>query len=176
MANYTQEQLELKAHIDESNEKFVARCKAEGATAWGTTVSDPEHWAEYGIFNIAQYERYSLESYIYDAYKDAHGFRPRHIDFKSMSMDELEKMADQVSEEVAESIKQREQAENEAYESLKKHLKGLVDMGAKDFRQALEWDLDAEGCTHDGFNDYGFYCYKKGIAYSKERVISRLVA
>ena len=171
MANYTQEQLELKAHIDESNEKFVARCKAEGATAWGTTVSDPEHWAEYGIFNIAQYERYSLESYVYDAYKDAHGFRPRHIDFKSMSMDELKALADRISDEVAESIKLEEAREAEAYKSWKEHLRSLMDMGASNIKQALQWDLDAE----DVNGDLGYYCYLKGISYRKEKLVSRIV-
>ena len=56
--NFTQEQLDLQAHIKSSNEKFVEECKANGATAWGVTVDDPAHWAEYGVFNIAHIKRW----------------------------------------------------------------------------------------------------------------------
>tara|TARA_B100001939_G_scaffold333391_1_gene333309 strand:- start:4720 stop:5238 length:519 start_codon:yes stop_codon:yes gene_type:complete len=168
---YSQEQLELQAHIEADNEAFVARCKAEGATAWCTTVSDPAHWAEYGVFNIAQYERHSLVSYIWDAYKDAHGHRPRFMDFDSMSMDELKTLADRISDEVAEAIKEEEEREANAYTAWKAHLKGLMDMGAKNLKQALLWDLDAEGVG----DDYGYYCFRKGISYRKERLVKRVV-
>lgn len=169
--NFTQEQLALQAHIKADNEAFVARCKAEGATAWGVTVDDPAHWAEYGVFNIAQYERYSLVSYISDAHKDAHGFRPRHFDYDSMSMQELEKLADQISQEVVETIKREEEAELNAYQSWKEHLRSLMDMGAKNIKQALEWDLDAEEVG----GDFGYYCYLKGISYRKEKLVSRIL-
>tara|TARA_B100002019_G_scaffold286684_1_gene297536 strand:+ start:491 stop:1015 length:525 start_codon:yes stop_codon:yes gene_type:complete len=169
--NFTQEQLDLQAHIKSSNEKFVEECKANGATAWGVTVDDPAHWAEYGVFNIAQYERQSLISYISDAHKDAHGFRPRHFDYDSMSMQELEKLADQISQEVVETIKAEEEAELKAFQSWKEHLRGLMNMGAKNIKQALEWDLDAEGVG----SDFGYYCYLKGIGYRKEKLISRIV-
>lgn len=171
MSNYTQEQLELKAHIEAENEKFVARCKAEGATAWCTTVSDLQHWADYGIYNIKQYERYSLTSYIYDAYKDAHGFRPRHFDFDSMSMVELEKLADRVSQEVTEAIEQDRIREKEATTKWKEHLGSLLSMGAKSLKQALIWDMDAEEIN----GDISYYCYLKGISYTKERLIQRIV-
>ena len=49
-------------------------------------------------------------------------------------------------------------------------------MGAKNFKQALAWDIQAEECEYEGYIDYGFYCYKKGIAYNKQRVIERLAA
>ena len=169
--NFTQEQLALQAHIKADNEAFVARCKAEGATAWGVTVDDPAHWAEMGVFNIEQYERYSLVSYISDAHKDAHGFRPRHFDYDSMSMDELKALADRISDEVVESIKLEEAREAEAYKSWKEHLGSLMDMGASNIKQALQWDLDAE----DVNGDLGYYCYLKGISYHKEKLVSRIV-
>jgi len=88
MSNFTADQIALQAHIEESNSKFVADCQARGADAWSTTVSDPDHWAEYGIYTVAQYERYNLEQDVWELYKDVHGFRPRHMD--SMSDAELE--------------------------------------------------------------------------------------
>jgi hypothetical protein len=81
-----------------------------------------------------------------------------------------------VFEAVEEEAKRIEEMEAEAYKALHKHLAGLVSMGAKDFKQALAWDIQAEECEHDGFVDFGFYCYKKGIAYNKQKVIERLAA
>ena len=74
------------------------------------------------------------------------------------------------------SLEKRKNLEKESWKELKSHLANLVNMGAKDFRQALEWDMQAEDCVHEGFNDYGFYCYNKRIAYRKERVLARLAA
>ena len=171
MTNYTQQQIELKAHIEASNEKFVAECKANGATAWGVTVSDPSHWAESGIFTIEQYERSSIVGYISDTYKSAHGFRPR-MDFDSMTMVELEEFADQVSKEASEEYERQQTMESECYVIFKKHLANLVDMGAKDFKQALVWDMEAM----DVNGDVGYYCYMHNLAYGKQRVIERLAA
>jgi hypothetical protein len=56
---------------------------------------------------------------------------------------------------------------------LKSHYADLVNMGAKDFRQALAWDMEAEDCESW---DFGFYCYHKNLSYSKERVLERLAA
>ena len=49
-------------------------------------------------------------------------------------------------------------------------------MGAKNFKQALAWDVQAEECEYEGYIDYGFYCYKKGLAYGKQRVLERLAS
>ena len=170
--NFTQEQLALQAHIKADNDAFVARCKAEGATAWGVTVDDPAHWAEMGVFNIDQYERQSLISYISDAHKDAHGFRPRHFDYESMSMDELKALADRISDEVAESIKLEEEREASAYKAWKTHLRNLMDMGASNIKQALVWDMQAENADE---YDLGYYCFLKGISYRKEKMVSRIL-
>ena len=170
--NFTQEQLALQAHIKADNEAFVARCKAEGATAWGVTVDDPAHWAEMGVFNIDQYERYSLISYISDAHTDAHGFRPRHFDYESMSMDELKALADRISDEVVESIKLEEEREASAYKAWKTHLRNLMDMGASNIKQALVWDMQAENADE---YDLGYYCFLKGISYRKEKMVSRIL-
>ena len=50
-------------------------------------------------------ERYDLECFIYDMHKAAYGVKGRHYDFKSMSMDDLRKLANRVADavEVAEA-------------------------------------------------------------------------
>ena len=120
-------------------------------------------------------EKEQLLTYISDVHKDARGFRPRGI-YNDYSVPELKKVLDDLSEEAHQEALRIERMEIENWKELKKHLAGLVDMGAKNFKQALAWDIQAEDCEHDGWIDYGFYCYKKGIAYRKERVLARLAA
>ena len=120
-------------------------------------------------------EKEQLLTYISDTHKDAYGFRPRGL-YNDMSVQELKVELDRLYEAASEEADRIQNLEKESWKELKSHLANLVDMGAKDFRQALEWDMQAEDCVHEGFNDYGFYCYNKRIAYRKERVLARLAA
>ena len=121
-------------------------------------------------------EKEQLLTLISDCHKDARGFRPRGI-YNDLSVEELKSVLDDLVVEANEAYEYQQKLENENYRELHKHFSNLVNMGAKDFRQALDWDMQAEDCVHDeGFQDFGFYCYKKGIAYSKERVIKRLAS
>ena len=120
-------------------------------------------------------ERDQLLTYISDTHKDAYGFRPRGL-YNDMSVQELKVELDRLYEAASEEADRIQNLEKESWKELKSHLANLVNMGAKDFRQALEWDMQAENCVHEGFSDYGFYCYNKRIAYRKERVLARLAA
>ena len=117
-------------------------------------------------------ERDQLLTYISDTHKEAYGFRPRG-DYSGMSVQELSDWLDRLYEEAAEEAERIQNIEKESWNELKSHLANLVNMGAKDFRQALAWDMQAEDVESW---DFGFYCYHKGIAYSKQRVLERLAA
>ncbi len=116
-------------------------------------------------------EKEQLLTLISDCHKDARGFRPRGI-YHDLSVEELKSVHDDLVVEANEAYEYQQKLESENYRDLHTHFANLVNMGAKDFKQALQWDMDAEDVT----GDYGFYCYKKGIAYSKERVIQRLAS
>lgn len=70
----------------------------------GLLTEDLAHWAEIGIHTVAQYRRYDLETLVWEMYKDAMGFRPRHIDFASMSDEELEREADSLGRMISSQI------------------------------------------------------------------------
>lgn len=73
---------ELQAHIEAENAKH--------ADSFFSVVSDPAHWAGYGITTVAQYEHYmAAETYI-DMFKEANGIKPRWIDFSQMTLAEIE--------------------------------------------------------------------------------------
>jgi pantothenate kinase-related protein Tda10 len=94
-----------------------------------------------------------------------------------LSVKELNIELDRLSEEASEEATRIENLQIQNWTDLKSHYASLVNMGAKDFRQALEWDMQAEDCIYEGgYMDFGMYCYTKGVEYSKERTFERLAA
>ena len=87
--SYTNQQLELKAHIEKENEAFAAECKARGSVFWTTTVADIDFWADIGVTTVAQYEHYQARSTHWDLYKDINGIRPRFMDYDSMTVEQI---------------------------------------------------------------------------------------
>jgi hypothetical protein len=75
---FTAEQLELQAHIKAENERFMARfAPMKPGDFCLVSPDEPDFWAHYGVFNIAQYKSHSLRGDFSDTYKDVNGFRPR---------------------------------------------------------------------------------------------------
>ena len=89
--------------------------------------------------------RDDLIGYIWDAYKDVNGVRPRWIDFDAMSDAELSEYADRIEQQVVESIdadKKREQEAAVKFEALVAH---LISIGANNRETAIRWLLDEVG-------------------------------
>jgi len=55
-------------------------------------TTDMSHWNSCEIHTVEDFERYELETAIWDTYKEVHGVRPRGINFKEMSITELKEM------------------------------------------------------------------------------------
>ena len=53
-------------------------------------VSDIAYWNSIGIHTVEDFERYVLESNIWDIYKEVYGLRPRGLGLKDMSIAELQ--------------------------------------------------------------------------------------
>ena len=80
----------LAEYLRERNAKTEAWVAEDPANRWaGMYTEDLNHWAEMGITTVAELERYEMETSIWDLFKDVHGFRPRNIDFKSMTDEDL---------------------------------------------------------------------------------------
>lgn len=164
MTTFTAEQIQLQAHIEAENAKWVAECEAMGAEFYTTTVSDPAHWAEMGVFTVEQYKRDSLISYISDGHKDAYGFRPRHYDWDAMSMAELEALADDISNEVTREIEREEARKVEAVANFQGFINEMISWGAKDRSTALRWLTENE--TFYNIQDVEHWVYNQGILFT----------
>lgn len=100
----------LSEHLAALNAEKIA-WMAEAPGRWtGLWVEDLSHWAEIGVHTVEDFKRYDLIQMIWEMYKDVTGIRPRHMDFDSMSYEDLVKEADYLSSQMDRAI-----AEDEAW-------------------------------------------------------------
>lgn len=102
----------LAQYLRSLNAKTEAWIAEDPTNRWaGLIVEDLSHWAEMGIHTVAQFKRYDLETLVWDMYKDAMGFRPRHIDFSSMTDEELQSEADSLGRMISRQIEEEKEWE-----------------------------------------------------------------
>jgi len=108
-------------------------------------------------------EKEQLECIFWDMYKDAHGFRPRHMmeAIRSATVEELRKDMDQLQVIIADNERQREQEQARAVEAFEIRVQSLINIGAQDRAMALRWIHEAE----DTSGDDEYLCYTLGLPY-----------
>jgi len=97
----------------------------------------------------------------WDMYKDAHGFRPRHVDTSAWTLEQFEaefKELEQVIEREHILRKEREEAASHEFEM---RMLDLLRSGAKDRQMALRWVHEAEETNGDD----EYLCYTVGLPY-----------
>lgn len=107
---------------------------------------------------VERSEREELLSYINDAFKDAHGFRPRGAlweHFTSLSVEELNEEADKLSTEIARQIKEEADIMAQNVITFEQKIADLIATGAGDRANALRWLFDAEGLLKEDLQWYG---------------------
>lgn len=116
-------------------------------------------------------QKAELLTFISDLHKDVRGFRPRGV-YDHLSLNELKKVHGALCNEYEEHYRQSCIRRVENWILLKKCFAKLVEIGAKDFRQALQMDMEAEGAN----GDFDYYCFLKKISYFKADALERLAA
>jgi hypothetical protein len=94
----TTSQQELLNYINAENAKKIEWQNAEEGRVAFLIMDDIKRWAKYGIDSVEKFEREMLIESIYNAYKDKRGVKPRWINFREMSMEELIQMEKEVFE------------------------------------------------------------------------------
>ena len=102
-----------------------------------------------------------LECTIWDAYKDAYGFRPRHLNLQAMSEAELEALLLDLGEECARADALRVDLEAEAADRVERTILNLMESGARDRAMAVRWLHEA----NDTAGDAEYLCFCLGVAY-----------
>jgi len=95
----------LAAHLAALNAKTLAWIAEDPDNRWaGLYVEDLAHWAEIGVLTVRDFQRYELQSLVWEMYKDVTGIRPRHMDFDSMTLEDLQCEVDYLDREMQASI------------------------------------------------------------------------
>jgi hypothetical protein len=103
-----------------------------------------------------------------DFYKEAYGFRPRHVDTSFWSLADFEHEFDQLAKICNENAAREAEQEAEAVSKFEQHVINTICMGARDRETALRWIMDAS--TADG--DWDYFCYLNGLPYGYFRQAS----
>jgi hypothetical protein len=97
----------------------------------------------------------------WDMYKDAHNFRPRHIDTSGWTMEQFEAEFKVLQEVINREHTLRLEREEAASHEFEMRVADLLRSGAKDRVMALRWIHEAEGSNGDD----EYLCYLVGLPY-----------
>jgi hypothetical protein len=119
-----------------------------------TEMSELKSWDE-------MTEKEQLECSLWDAYKDAHGVRPRFMNMEAMSLDELKEELERCCDAIMRNEKQRMIDEEAASHDFEMRMQNLLMSGAKTREMALRWVHEAEGSNGDD----EYLCFLVGLPY-----------
>lgn len=88
----------------------------------------------------------------WDMYKDAHNFRPRHIDTSAWTLADFEREFAELGRVINANYASEQKAQAAAVEAFERRVAELISMGARDMEMALRWIHEAEDTQGD--NDY----------------------
>ena len=97
----------------------------------------------------------------WDMYKDAHNFRPRHIDTSTWTLADFEREFAELGQIMTANDAAEKIAQAQATEAFERRVAELFSTGARDLEMAMRWIHEAEG-TH-GDND--FLAWTLGLPY-----------
>ena len=97
----------------------------------------------------------------WDMYKDAHGFRPRHVDTSGWTMEQFEAEFKELEQVIEREHILRLEREETASHEFEMRMLDLLRSGAKDRAMALRWVHEAEGSNGDD----EYLCFLLGLPY-----------
>lgn len=99
----------LAEHLAALNAEKLAWIAEDPSNRWtGLYVEELDFWTEMGVETVAQFQRHEMESMVWEMYKDVTGIRPRHLDFKSMSDEELNDLVDWLDSQMERAVADEE--------------------------------------------------------------------
>jgi hypothetical protein len=117
---------------------------------------------------ITAQERQDILQTISDFHKDAYGFRPRGIDYHSMSDVELEACCDEYSKALQERNQEEASQLAISFEEYNKEIKTLIDNGsATDRVSAIK--VMTEGMKFYHEQDVEYFLWNKGVLFHETR-------
>jgi hypothetical protein len=108
-------------------------------------------------------ERQELISFIWDAYKDVNGIRPRWLDFSTYSDEDLQSWYKSMLIDLREHFETEKVMELEAVKKFEADVTHIISCGAVSRKNAIEWIMEAEDVV-----DSEALCFAYGLPYNYE--------
>ena len=96
-----------------------------------------------------------------DFYKEANGFRPRHIDTSSWTLEDFDREFEVLARVCKDNTARRVAEEAAAVTKLEARIAELITIGAKDRTMAIRWIAEAE----EAGSDMEYLCFLVGVPY-----------
>ena len=157
MTKYTKDQIELRNHIEKMNSDTQFK-----------TTTDLSHWADYGIFNVTDYEKYMITCDIKEL-SGTCGSKVR-LDFNEYSLEKLLEMREGWVGLAIEAERQRELAKKQNATEFVKRIKETCKLGARNYRTAIRWILEADELEHDFQHEGGYLVWEYNLAYRHKKL------
>jgi hypothetical protein len=88
----------------------------------------------------------------WDMYKDAHNFRPRHVDTSTWTLADFEREFTELGQVLEANHVAEKIAQDAAVEVFERRMAEMISLGARDLDMAMRWIHEAEETNGD--NDY----------------------
>ena len=164
MTKFTKNQLELQSYIKAENQKWTNWVNEDPDNRISCMiVTDLKHWADYGITTIIDYKKYLLAEDIKSA-SGSYGSKIR-LDFSNYTLKELEEMADYECNQANIAFEREREIKKENASNLYKRIKETCKMGARNYKTAIRWILEADGIENDPCYEGTQICYNLDIDY-----------
>lgn len=108
-----------------------------------------------------------LEEIYWDAFKDAYGIRPRHINVAAMTEEQLTEELSGLEVVIKENIAREEKIRAEAIVKFEEMVLKIIDAGSKTREAALRWIAESE--NYNGDWDYVCYSFNLPYGYFKQQ-------
>ena len=97
----------------------------------------------------------------WDMYKDAHNFRPRHIDTSTWTLADFEREFTQLGQIMEANHAAEQIAQAQAVEAFERRVAEMLTLGARDIEMAMRWIHEAE----DTNGDSDYLAWTLGLPY-----------
>lgn len=167
---------DLTTHIKNINAKHKAEMEANPNIWIGMVVEDAEHWAQYGVYTPAQYDRYMDEVTLYEAVSIATSksyARSVVADTEGMTDEEFKKELDYWGNQADQEIKREQEEEAVRVKEFEGQILNTIKNGAGDRKTAIKWILQGEELDKE--RDKGYICYSLGLPYSFEKEFTEVL-
>lgn len=101
-----------------------------------------------------------------DYHKEAYGFRPRHINYHSLTTEELEADFEHFGKMCRENAIEEEKQLQADLKAFDVQIERTIQLGANDYKTALKWLFDGEGMDWENPQNLEVFVWRKGILFS----------